>query len=516
MTTASHNRRRGRVARAAFFGASVLVCVLLCGIAGLVYGLTEFARSLSDLADWHLQAPASEFRAADARPGYTFESYLAQEARAFKELGALVAGPWSKQPQGRYCRFRSGSPCDPETVTDRNWNRTFVLEPADPVAGALLVHGLSDSPYSMRRLAQRLHAEGYAVIGLRVPGHGTCPRALAEAHRADWSAAVRVAVRGLRARLPDTAPLALVGFSNGGALSIDYALSCTEDEALPRASAVVLLSPMIGITPMARLTRFHRVIALVSGERKADWSYVGAEIDPFKYSSWPMNASVQAWKLTQRLEQGLAALERDGRVGAMPPVLAMQSAVDATVVVPVLIRRLFDRLEPGSGELVLFDVNRARRLAGLLNPGLQHDIVPMLEQVGRPFRLTVVTNVAPDALEVVARTRDAGTVTDQPLGLSWPHAVFSLSHVALPIAPDDPILGTAEATAKAGLPLGSLDLRGETGVLLIADGQILRLRHNPFYSYVEDRIVAWLAERLGQVRDGRGGTTREGIAESDR
>jgi hypothetical protein len=38
------------------------------------------------------------------------------------------------------------------------------------------------------------------------------------------------------------------------------------------------------------------------------------------------------------------------------------------------------------------------------------------------------------------------------------------------------------------LPLGSLELRGERGVFGIPASLMLRLRHNPFFSYVEKRV----------------------------
>jgi hypothetical protein len=67
-----------------------------------------------------------------------------------------------------------------------------------------------------------------------------------------------------------------------------------------------------------------------------------------------------------------------------------------------------------------------------------------------------------------------------------------LSHVALPFAPDDPIYGdpSGRTAAYAGLPLGTLQPRGETSVLTVSSSQILRLRHNPFFAYVEQRIEA--------------------------
>ena len=184
----------------------------------------------------------------------------------FHELDALVTGPWAAQVDGRFCRFGVNSICNPARLLDRNWNRTYVLKSPNPVGGALLLHGLSDSPYSLRAMGERLHSLGYTVVGLRVPGHGTCPGALAETSWEDWTAAVRVAAAGLRGQIPDGSPLVLVGYSNGGALSVNYALEALDNPALPRPQALVLFSPMIGINPLAEMTRFHRVISPPSGE----------------------------------------------------------------------------------------------------------------------------------------------------------------------------------------------------------------------------------------------------------
>ena len=56
---------------------------------------------------------------------------------------------------------------------------TFVLEPdGAPRGGVLLLHGLTDSPYSLRSLGTVLVADGWRVVGLRLPGHGTAPSGL--------------------------------------------------------------------------------------------------------------------------------------------------------------------------------------------------------------------------------------------------------------------------------------------------------------------------------------------------
>jgi alpha-beta hydrolase superfamily lysophospholipase len=487
--------RRRRPIRWVGFVVANLIIVGALATCAFLYSWAKFARGLPALQGWHLQAPASEFRAADARPGYTFDDYLKQEADVFKQLDALVAGAWRTEAVGKFDRFRAGSPCNPETTLERNWNRSFVLKAAKPIGGVLLVHGLSDAPYSLRALAERLHEEGYTVVGLRVPGHGTCPRALAEVTWEDWTAAVKIAVLGVRELIPAGAPLVLAGYSNGGALSVHYATSALDDKSLPSVNALVLFSPMIGISPLARVSRLYHMVVWLSGDAKAQWSAVSAEVDPFKYCSWPMNASEQAWALTQEVERELAALERTGRMGQMPPILAMQSAVDATVVVPKLITVLFDRIKPGGpSELVLFDVNRVAWLGNLVDVSFERETRPRLQRRDLPFKLTLVVNAATNSLAVKAQTRAGESLTELALNEAWPREVFSLSHIAVPISPADPVYGTAEATVKSGLPLGSLNMRGEHGALMVSDSLLIRQRHNPFYPFMEDHVVKWLAE----------------------
>lgn len=55
-----------------------------------------------------------------------------------------------------------------------NWNRSQVLLPQGDILGAaVLLHGLTDSPYSMRYLAQAWQQQGVVVVMPRLPGHGT-------------------------------------------------------------------------------------------------------------------------------------------------------------------------------------------------------------------------------------------------------------------------------------------------------------------------------------------------------
>ena len=61
------------------------------------------------------------------------------------------------------------------------------------------------------------------------------PAGLSDVRWEDWMAATRLAVREARRRIDPSAPLHLVGFSNGGALAMKYALDALENPQLPRA-----------------------------------------------------------------------------------------------------------------------------------------------------------------------------------------------------------------------------------------------------------------------------------------
>ncbi|MGB5326793.1 MAG: hypothetical protein WBO58_01090, partial [Gammaproteobacteria bacterium] len=70
--------------------------------------------------------------------------------------------------------------------------------------------------------------------------------------------------------------------------------------------------------------------------------------------------------------------------------------------------------------------------------------------------------------------------------------VYSLAHVALPFRPDDPVYGGDAAGPSPGIKLGNLALRGEKKVLQVPASDMLRLRHNPFYVYLEERMLTFI------------------------
>ena len=93
-----------------------------------------------------------------------------------------------------------------------DWNRTQTSTPSTMIGGALLIHGLTDSPYSMRAIASRLHDAGYYTLSLRMQGHGTVPGGLVDVTWEDWLAAVRMGARQVRRTIGEGRPLLMVGY----------------------------------------------------------------------------------------------------------------------------------------------------------------------------------------------------------------------------------------------------------------------------------------------------------------
>ena len=460
---------------------------LIGGFVAVVIVFVYVLNSRPDLSVWHLADLDEEFTAESDVSD--FGQYLALEDRLFEQLDALVYAKVPQGPKNTINRYSRGSLSDPGRWPV-NWNRTFELRRKDPQAGVLLLHGLSDSPYSMRALAQLLHEQGAWVVGLRIPGHGTAPSGLVETRWQDMAAAVRLAARHVRDAVGDK-PFYLVGYSNGGALSVEYTLSTLDDSSLPRPSGVILLSPEIGVSAVAALAVWQGRLGHLLGLEKLAWNGLLPEYDPYKYGSFAVNAGDLAHRITVHIQKQLDSLQGSGRLEKMPPILAFQSSVDATVTATALVANLFARLPPANHELVLFDINRNVDIATLLKHDPRTVFRPLLKKSDRGYDLTVVTNEGPKTNRVVARTTVHGKVDfSAPVKLGeWPPDIYSLAHVALPFSPRDPVYGGPLAGTSPGIQLGNLALRGERGVLQISGTDLLRLRWNPFFDYVESRVL---------------------------
>ena len=488
------NRLRGAVRR---WTIRVVWSAFLTFATIVIGGALSARGRLPDLEPWHRVVPP-DFRAAEFTAQSTLADFLAKEDAAFRVVHDQIEqrlDPAWRVPANRYNRDGVSHPSRLGT----DWNRTQVLTPdGDTVGGALLVHGLTDAPYSMRTIGEDLRSRGYLVLALRMPGHGTVPGGLTGVRWEDWAAAARVGVRHLRATVGPDKPLVLVGYSNGGAVVLKYTLDVLEGSGDPPAARIVLLSPMLGVTPFAWLARVISMLGPIPAFEKARWLDVYPEYNPFKYNSFPANAGLQTWRLTTTLESQIANAARSGRGAQLPPILTFHSLVDATVSTPAVVHALYDVIGDERSELVLFDINRSSGLAPFIRPADATLLSRLTDSSARRYRRTLITNLDASSLEVAEKSVAPGatTIDMRPLGLSWPRDVFSLSHVAIPFPMSDPVYGREEQTAfPQVIRLGLLSPHGEKAVLSVPSDTLTRLTCNPFFSYMDGRIVEWVQSR---------------------
>jgi len=438
---------------------------------------------------WHKFVPdelsGAKLRAAD------WNGYLSAEKLVFDEVRDEVTRKLEGAARNPANRYFEGSPLYPGRFA-QDWNRSYVLEPdAAPVGAVVLLHGLTDAPYSLRHIARRYRERGYVAVGIRLPAHGTVPAALSKVEWEDRMAATQLAVREARRRSGPSVPFHIVGYSNGGALAVKYALDALEVRDLAKPDRIVLISPMIGVTAFARFAGVFGWPALIPAFSNAAWLGIEPEFNPFKYNSFPINGARQSSLLSRALQAQLVREAKAGLLADMPPIITFQSVVDFTVSPRALVTGLYSHLPANGSELVLFDINRDAKFGPLLRPDSGEALARLLPAATRRFTSAVITNASAESDEAFERVTAAGGGPERsrPIGLSYPFGIYSLSHVALPFPVSDPLYGLEPDPAEDyGVNLGALAVRGERGLLIVSQDALTRLLSNPFYPYMLARI----------------------------
>ena len=458
-------------------------------VAVFILGDLAFSLNHPDLKPWHTLKLTQEFH-ADMESSHDWNRYLELEQQLFEELESYkqtVIGPAIKLDGSRF--IEGGNMLERRIA--RNWNRSYKLDAQSPVGVALLVHGLSDSPYSLNSIARALNRKNIIVYGLRLPGHGTLPASLDDIAWQDWLAAVRLADTHIQQQ-HSSLPYYFVGYSAGAALGVKLTL-----DAISRGNKtpdhLFLVSPALGVSKLARFANLQRVLSHLEVFRKARWLDVQAEYDPFKYNSFTKNAGRQVSLLIDQTYSDIDALKRTGLIQKFPPVTSFQSVVDATVSTLDLVDKLYAVINNEQSELVLFDVNQMSYYKELIVYDPDEIIEALSNQPDSHFRMTLVTNHHDSTSEVIGVSwlSSSEQTTENPLALAWPEDVYSLSHTCLPFPADDPVYGydTRDSHGNELRTLGNLSIRGEQGVLTVPASTLLRLRSNPFYPYLEQRIT---------------------------
>ena len=340
----------------------------------------------------------------------------------------------------RFNRFNPVGVSNPARGTT-NWNRTRWWRPEEPRGGALLLHGLSDSPYSLRAVP------GPSSSPTTSPSSTCASRDTAPSpahwHRSDGETGgtrSALAARHLERHIPADRPLWLVGYSNGAALAVDYTLELLGGRSGRPPDRLLLFSPALAVTRLATFAGFQRALSALPGLAKLAWTDIQPEYDPYKYNSFPIDAAEQIHDLTGVIQQRLTALAAADALTQFPPILAFQSLADATIPPLSVADHLLDRLPANGSELVVFDVNHTTQAEDLLRPDAAASALTLESRPPDPYAITLITNESPESPKVVARHRGAEDTEwrEVRVGLRWPEGVYSLSHLALPFPADDP------------------------------------------------------------------------------
>ncbi len=131
--------------------------------------------------------------------------------------------------------------------------------------GALVLHGFTGTPQSMRGLAEALAAAGFSVELPLLPGHGTSVADMATTGWPDWSAAAEAAYQGLAGR---SDAVVVVGLSMGGTLGAWLA------SRHPDIVGIALVNPQIEPTPPA----VRDVLGLAAAQGVTEAPSIGSDI----------------------------------------------------------------------------------------------------------------------------------------------------------------------------------------------------------------------------------------------
>ncbi len=180
--------------------------------------------------------------------------------------------------------------------------------------GALLCHGFTGSPVSMRPWAQVLVDAGLSVRLPRLPGHGTNWRDLQLTGWPDWFATIEASFDELRARCDH---VFLCGLSMGATLALRLA-----ETRRDQVSGLIVVNPSLLSTrkSLRLLPVLEKVVPSVSGIGN---DTVKPQIDEGGYGRTPLRALrslTQLWAVTRA---DLAHVDQ--------PILIFRSAVDHVV-----------------------------------------------------------------------------------------------------------------------------------------------------------------------------------------
>ena len=194
----------------------------------------------------------------------------------------------------------------------------------------LLIHGYTGTPGELRPLGDYLHQQGYTVLGVRLPGHGTEVADLENTTAEDWYAEAQ---RGARELLEQFDEVYVAGLSMGGLLAIRVAAS------LPVKAAIIMSAPIF--LPDKRLPLYPLLKYFIHYLPKSKKDYG----EMMKYN---LSYEVLPTKPLGSMLELIKACKEKYLKDIHCPALVLQSLVEHTVK-PESAQYIYDHLGSASG-----------------------------------------------------------------------------------------------------------------------------------------------------------------------
>ena len=197
----------------------------------------------------------------------------------------------------------------------------------------LLIHGYTGAPGELRPLGEYLHSLGYTILGVRLPGHGTCVEDLENTTAEDW---YQEAAKGAQNLLQSFQEVFVAGLSMGGLLTMRVAAS------FPVKAAVIMSAPIF--LPDKRVKFYPILKHFIHQLPKSKKNYGAMMKYNLSYDTMPTKPLGSLFAL-------LEACKKQYLKGITCPTLVFQSTIEHTVV-PKSAQYIYDKLGSKEKELI--------------------------------------------------------------------------------------------------------------------------------------------------------------------
>lgn len=198
--------------------------------------------------------------------------------------------------------------------------------------GVLLIHGFTGSAAHMRLIGEELHAQGFTVQGINLPGHATTMMDMTNYTWQDWLSAAKEAYLALKETCQH---VSVAGLSMGGVLTLLLGEQMDPTAIAPISTPTAVQNKLLPLAGVAQY--FMKTIMWGDDSERAkrmDLNY------HYGYQGFPTRSSVDLHKLIVMARRNLHAITC--------PVLVVQSHADETIA-------------PDSAETIMAGVSSQRK-----------------------------------------------------------------------------------------------------------------------------------------------------------